>query len=101
MYPVAPHDERWAVRLEGSPTLSFETDERDDAIAQASSYVRQLGAGRIVVPAETGQIETVHTYDQLPAPESSWLEAVWSRPLYVGIAAASLVALGIGLSRKR
>lgn len=100
VYHVVPHDERWGVRLEGSPTLSFEADDQDAAVARASGYVRQLGAGRIVVHGETGQIETVHTFDQLPATDPSWSEAVLSKPLYLAVGVAALVALGYGLSRR-
>ena len=100
VYHVVPREERWGVRLEGSPTLSFETDRRDAAVDRASSYVRQLGAGRIVVHNESGQIETVHTFDQLPAPEASWRAAARSKPLYLAVGAVALVALGYGLSRR-
>ena len=100
VYHIVPHGERWGVRLEGSPSLSFEADDRDDAVSRASGYVRQLGAGRVVVHGDKGQIEAVHTFDQLPAAEPSWTEAVLSKPLYLGIGAAALIALGVGLSRR-
>ena len=100
VYHVVPHDDRWGVRLEGSPTLSSEFDDRDDAVDRAAEYVRELGAGRGVVHSDSGQIETVHTFDQLPAPHGSWRDAVLSRPaLAVGVAAL-LVAFGYGLSRR-
>ncbi len=100
VYHVVPHEDRWGVRLEGSPTLSTESDSRDDAVEHASGYVRKLGAGRVVVHSDSGQIETVHTFDQLPAPHGSWRDAVFSRPaLAVGVAAL-LVAFGYGLSRR-
>ena len=101
VYHVVPNDGRWAIRLEGSPTLSYHADDQDAAVDRAVGYVRQLGAGRIVVHAETGQIETVHTFDRLPEAEPSWLDAVLSRPVYVGAAVAGLVALGVGLARRR
>ena len=100
VYHVVPREERWGVRLEGSPSLSFETDDRDDAVDRAASYVRQLGAGRVVVHGDSGQIQTVHTFDQLPAPHGSWRAAVFSKPLYVAVGAAALVAFGYGLSRR-
>ena len=100
VYHVVPHEDRWGVRLEGSPTLSFETDHRDGAVDRAAEYVRKLGAGRIVVHSESGQIETVHTFDQLPAPDGSWRDAVLSRPALALGAAAFLIALGYGLSRR-
>ncbi len=100
VYHVVPHEDQWGVRLEGSPTLSFETDSRDAAVDRASGYVRQLGAGRVVVHGDSGQIETVHTFDTLPSAETSWREAVLSRPVYVAVGAAALIALGYGLSRQ-
>lgn len=100
VYHIVPTGDRWGVRLEGSPTLSYESDDRDEAVDRASGYVRQLGAGRIVVHSDSGQIETVHTFDRLPSPEPSWSEAVLSRPLYLGIGVVALVALGVGLSRR-
>lgn len=100
VYHIVPTDDRWGVRLEGAPSMSFETADRDDAVERASGYVRQLGAGRIVVHSEQGQIETVHTFDQLPSAETSWVDAVLSRPLYLGVGVVALVALGIGLARR-
>ena len=100
VYHVVPSDDGWGVRLEGSPTLSYETDDADDALQQASGYVRELGAGRVVVHGEGGQIQAVHTFDQLPAPETSWTDAVLSKPVYLAVGAAALVALGYGLSRR-
>ncbi|MEM1116536.1 MAG: DUF2188 domain-containing protein [Bacteroidota bacterium] len=100
VYHVVPHGDRWGVRLEGSPTLSYEADRRTEAVQRASSYVRQWGSGRVVVHGDSGQIETVHTFDQLPAPTGTWRDAVLSRPAYVAVAAGFLVALGYGLSRR-
>ena len=100
VYHVVPHDGHWGVRLEGSPTLSHESDDRSDAVEQAASYVRQLGVGRVVVHSGSGQIETVHTFDQLPAEGSSWRSTIRSGPaLAVGIAVL-LIAFGYGLSRR-
>lgn len=98
VYHVVPSDSRWGIRLEGSPALSYECDDRDDAVRRASGYVRQFGAGRIVVHNDAGQIETVHTYDQLPPEHGSWRDAVFSEPVYVALAVAGLVALGAGLA---
>lgn len=98
VYHVVPSDARWGVRLEGSPGLSYETDDREEAVRRASGYVRQLGAGRIVVHDENGRIETVHTFDQLPPDQGSWRDAVLSEPTYVALAVAGLVALGVGLA---
>jgi hypothetical protein len=101
VYHVVPRDSRWAVRLAGADGLAHEADDRDDAEARAAEYVRRWGAGRVVVHAETGQIETVHTFEQLPAPEADWWDAVLSRPVVVAVGVVSLVALGYGLSRRR
>ena len=98
VYHVVPTDEHWGIRLEGSPALSFETPDKDKAVDRAAGYVRQLGAGRVVVHGDSGQIETVHTFDRLPAPQGSWRDAVLSEPVLAGVAAAALVALGVGLA---
>lgn len=101
VYHVVPSEEQWGVRLEGSPTLSYEVDDKDDAVQRAVGYVRQLGSGRIVVHAEGGQIETVHNYDSLPAPSrSGWADALVSTPVLIGAVAIALVAFGYGLSRR-
>ena len=101
VYHVVPADGRWGIRLEGSPSLSYETDAQDAAVERAVGYVRQLGAGRIVVHAQGGQIETVHTFDRLPEPERSWLDGLLSKPVYVGVGVSALIALGYGLHRRR
>ncbi|MEM0961382.1 MAG: DUF2188 domain-containing protein [Bacteroidota bacterium] len=100
VYHVVPSDGRWGVRLEGSPTLSYETDTQEGAIDRASGYVRQLGAGRVVVHGDRGQIQTVHTFDQLPVREPSFLDLVLTKPVLVGVGVAALVAFGYGLSRR-
>ena len=92
VYHVVPADERWGVRLEGAPTLAFETDDRDAAVERASGYVRQLGEGRVVVHGESGQIETVHTFDRLPPAPSSW--SVRSHPVALAVGLAALVGAG-------
>ena len=99
VYHIVPSDDRWGVRLEGSPSLSFETDDRDVAVDRASGYVRQLGAGRIVVHNDAGQIEAVHTFDSLPV-ETSWTDAVLSKPVYAAVGVVVLIAFGYGLSRR-
>lgn len=101
VYHVVPHDGRWGVRLEGAETLAHETDGRDEAETHAAGLVRRWGAGRVVVHAETGQIETVHTFDRLPAPEPDWWDVVLSRPAAVAVGAVFLIALGYGLRRRR
>ena len=101
VYHVVPHEEKWGVRLEGSPTLSFESDARDAAVDRASGYVRQLGAGRVVVHGDKGQIETVHTFDTLPSADPSWRDVLLSKPAYAAVGAAVLIAFGYGLSRRR
>ena len=100
VYHVVPTEGHWGIRLEGSPALSFETDAKDKAVDRAAGYVRQLGAGRVVVHGDGGQIETVHTFDRLPTPQGSWRDAVLSEPVLAGVAAIALVAFGIGLARR-
>ena len=100
VYHVVPVDDRWGVRLEGSPSLSHESDDRDAAVDRAASYVRTWGAGRVVVHNENGQIETVHTFDQLPAPRSSWRDMIVSGPAVAVGVAVLLVAFGVGLARR-
>ena len=100
VYHVVPADGQWGVRLEGSPTLSYESDDRDDAVDRAASYVRRWGSGRVVVHAEGGQIETVHTFDQLPASPSPWRNVLLSGPAVAVAVAALLVAFGVGLARR-
>ena len=100
VYHVVPVDGRWGVRLEGSPTLSHESDDRDDAVDQAASYVRRWGAGRIVVHGDSGQIETVHTFDQLPVSRPSWRDTVLSGPAVAVGVVVLLVAFGVGLARR-
>ena len=101
VYHVVPSDEQWGVRLEGSPSLSFEADTREAAVEHASGYVRELGEGRVVVHGDGGQIETVYTVDRLPPAQASWVGAVLSHPVYLAVGVAALVALGVGLGRRR
>lgn len=101
VYHVVPSGERWGVRLEGAPALAVETDDQKTAIDQASDYVRQLGQGRVVVHAESGQIETVHTVDRLPEPSGSWTDALRSGPVLAAVGAFALAALVVGLRRRR
>ena len=100
VYHVVPADDHWGIRLEGSPALSFESEDKDKAVDRAAGYIRQLGAGRIVVHSASGQIETVHTFDRLPTPHGSWRDAVLSEPVLVGVAAATLIAFGVGIARR-
>ena len=96
VYHVVPNGERWGVRLEGAPTLAAEVDTQDAAVDRASGYVRQLGAGRVVVHGEGGQIETVYTVDRLPPPRAGG-----ARPLLWVAGAVGLAALAVGLRRRR
>lgn len=100
VYHVVPHEDRWGVRLEGASRLSSAADDRDEAVDQAAEYVRKRGSGRVVVHSDSGQIETVHTFDQLPAPDGSWRDAVFSRPGLAVAVAVLLIGFGYGLSRR-
>lgn len=102
VYHVVPHDDRWAVRREGSEVVSAEADTDDLALQSAVDIVRTLGIGRVVVHGEDGKIAAVHTYDQLPTfEERPWLETVLSQPVLAGVAAAALVGIGIAVARRR
>lgn len=66
VYHVVPHDGRWAVRLEGSATVSAETDDRAAAVDLAADILKSFGSGRVVVHDRDGLIEAVHALDALP-----------------------------------
>ncbi|NNF58572.1 MAG: DUF2188 domain-containing protein [Rhodothermaceae bacterium] len=100
VYHVVPRDGEWAVKLEGAERASRVTPERDDAVDAASGFVRSLGAGRVVVHRDDGTIETVHTYDSLPAPIESgrdWLDVVLSKPALALAGGVFLIAIGYSL----
>lgn len=100
VYHVVPADERWGVRLEGAPALAYQADSQEEAVERASGYVRQLGAGRVVVHGDTGQIEAVHTVDRLPATPRSWADAALDHPVLLAVGVAAGVALAVALRRR-
>ncbi|GAB5534405.1 MAG: hypothetical protein Rubg2KO_06540 [Rubricoccaceae bacterium] len=100
VYHVVHSDDRWVAKLEGSPTHSAEDATRDTVVLKAADYVRRFGSGRVVVHAENGQIETVHSFDELPTAPSGWIETVLSHPVYLAVGVVGLVALGVGLARR-
>ena len=100
VYHVVPQEDRWAVKREGSQQATRVEDDREDAVRQASGFVRNAGAGRVVVHGDNGAIEKVHTYDQLPAPPSP-LEGLLAWPVLAGFGLALLAVLVGWISRDR
>ena len=98
VYHVAPRDERWIARLQGSPTPSATADTREEAVRLAERYLRQLGSGRVVVHGADGRIENVYSLGELARrpdtggtlrpPRSFWIGALVAGGL-VGIALAA------------
>lgn len=100
VYHVVPRDSEWAIKLEGRSEAVRVFASREPAVREADSYIRRQGAGRVVIHRETGEIESVHTVDTLPA-ETDWVHAITSRPaLAVGLAAVC-VGVGIAIARRR
>ena len=69
VYHIVQHDDGWAVRLQGSPTLSATTATRAEAVDAAGEILRVLGSGRLVVHGEDGRIERGYAMDALPTAE--------------------------------
>ena len=101
VYHVVHADDRWVAKLEGSPAHSAEDKTRDTVVLKAADFVRRFGSGRIVVHSENGQIETVHSFDELPTASQGWVGTVLSHPVYLAAGVVGLVALGVGLARAR
>lgn len=101
VYHVVPRDEQWAVKLEGRDQAVRVTDTRADAIREADTFIRNQGAGRVVIHKETGAIESVHTFDTLPSPTEDWVGSLLARPAVVIGAAAVLVGIGIAVASRR
>ena len=97
VYHVVPHDDGWAVRLEGSPTASATTDSRGDAIEAATGFLRLLGDGRVVVHDDDGRIESGFSLASIPSRET---RRRWT--LAVGVlGGAFLVGLAVAAARRR
>lgn len=101
VYHIVHDDGRWLAKLEGSPTHSAEDASRETVVLRAADFVRRFGSGRIVVHGENGQIETVHSFDELPTARKGWVETTLSHPVYLAAGVVGLVALGVGLARRR
>lgn len=101
VYHVVQDDDRWVAKLEGSPTHSAANESRDVVVLKAADFVRRFGSGRIVVHSDNGQIETVHSFDELPSADGGWIGTVLSHPVYLTAGVIGLVALGVGLARSR
>ena len=100
VYHVVPNEERWAVKREGADRASRVADTQDEAVAVAEQMARNQAPGRVVVHGANGLIQTVHTYDAVPARVESgreWLDVVLSKPVLVAVGVAALVAVGYGM----
>ena len=100
VYHVVQDDDRWVAKLEGSPTHSAADASRDAVVMKAADFVRRFGSGRVVVHKDNGQIEAVHSFDELPTGTKGWVETVLSHPVYLTAGVIGLVALGVGLARR-
>lgn len=96
VYHVVPHDDGWAVKLEGSSTVSAETASRGDAIEAAARYLKLLGDGRVVVHDGDGRIETGYTLQSLATREQRRRWALAAGVLGV----AFVVGLAVAASRR-
>ena len=101
VYHVVHSEDRWVAKLEGSPVHSAEDASRDTVVLKAADYVRRFGSGRVVVHNENGQIETVHSFDELPTAPTGFAATVLSHPILLTAGIVGLVALGVGLARQR
>ena len=100
VYHVVPNEERWAVKREGADRASRVADTQDEAVAVAEQMARNQAPGRVVVHGANGLIQTVHTYDSVPARVESgreWLDVVLSKPVLAAVGVAALVAVGYGM----
>jgi hypothetical protein len=103
VYHVVPNEGRWAVKREGAERASRVADSQDEAVAVAEQMARNQAPGRVVVHGANGLIESVHTYDQVPARVESgreWLDVVLSKPALVAVGVAALVAVGYSLRER-
>lgn len=102
VYHVVPREEQWAVKLEGRDQAVRVTESRADAIREADTFIRNQGAGRVVIHKETGAIESVHTFDTLPVETGEdWVNVLLSKPALAIGAAAVLVGVGLALASRR
>ena len=101
VYHVVPREEKWAVKLEGRDSAVRLADSRAEAIREADTFVRNQGTGRVVIHKDTGEIESVHTFDTLPVQTGQdWMNMLLSKPALAVGAAAVLVGVGIVLARR-
>src|SRR5690606_20990528 len=100
VYHVVPNEDRWAVKREGADRASRVAETQDEAVAVAEQMARNQAPTRVVVHGANGLIQTVHTYDAVPAPVESgreWVDVVLSKPVLVAVGVAALVAVGYGM----
>ena len=96
VYHVVPHDDGWAVRLEGSSTVSAEADSRGEAVEAAAQFLRLLGDGRVVVHDDDGRIERGYTLQTLATREQ---RRRWALAAGV-LGAAFVVGLAVAAARR-
>ncbi len=98
VYHVVPNDGQWAVKREGSDRAIRVTADRSAAVRDATTFVRNQAAGRVVVHRADGAIETVHTYDTLPVRSGrAWVHVLLSKPALALFGTVFLVAVGWSL----
>ena len=100
VYHVVPYEERWAIKREGVDRAVRVADSRKDMIGQAETMAQNQAPGRVVIHAEDGTIESVHTYSSVPARVDTgreWLDVVLSKPVLAGVGVAFLVAVGFSM----
>lgn len=103
VYHVVPSDGRWAVKREGSERASRVADDQDDAVSAAEQMARNQAPARVVIHGADGLIQTVHSFESVPARAESgreWLDVVLSKPALVAVGVAALVAVGYGLKER-
>lgn len=98
VYHVVPNEGQWAVKREGTDRAIRVNSDRDAAIRDATTFVRNQAAGRVVIHRADGAIETVHNYDTLPVESGrDWMELVLSKPALALAGTVFLVAVGWSL----
>ena len=98
VYHVVPNEGQWAVKREGSDRAIRVDADRDNVIRDATTFVRNQAAGRVVIHRADGAIESVHTYDTLPVESGrDWMQLVLSKPALALAGTVFLVAVGWSL----
>lgn len=89
VYHIVPHDGQWAVRLEGSDEISSVANTRGEALDEASSFLHQLGDGRVVVHDADGRIEAGYALGSIPTRRDNavlaWTAGVLGVAFVIGL----------------